>query len=145
MKNLLIVLALALTLVSCVPPATPQTRIGSNHAAFSKLSLEQQQLVRQGQIATGMSTDAVYLAWGRPARVFSGSKDGRNRERWDYAANRPTYVQPMTSPYYYGPYGSRRNYRYHDPLMMPEVAYIPYREASVWFMNGKVESWERER
>jgi len=145
MKNVLVVLSLALALVSCVPPATPQTRIGSNHAVFSKLSHEQQQLVRQGKIATGMSADAVYLAWGRPARIFNGSKDGKTRERWDYASNRPTYVQTMSSPYYHGPYGSRRYYRYHDPMMMPEVAYIPYREASVWFLNGKVESWERER
>lgn len=144
MKNVLIVLSLALTLVSCVPPSTPQTRISSNHAVFSKLSLEQQQLVRQGQIVTGMPADAVYMAWGRPARVFNGSKDGKNRERWDYATSKPTYVQTMGSPYY-GPYGSRRYYRYRDPIMMPEVAYIPYRQASVWFVNGKVESWEREK
>jgi hypothetical protein len=145
MKNVLIMLSLALALVSCVPPSTPQTRIGSNHAVFSKLSLEQQQLVRQGQIATGMPADAVYMAWGRPARIFNGSKDGKNRERWDYAATRPTYVQTMSSPYYHGPYGLRRYYRYNDPMMMPEVAYVPYLQASVWFMNGKVESWEREK
>lgn len=145
MKNVLIIVSMGLTLASCVPPATPQTRIASNHAAFSKLSLEQQQLVRQGQIATGMSTDAVYMAWGRPARIFNGSKNGKNQERWDYAGARPTYSHPMSSPYYRGPYGPRGYYRYHDPMMMPEVAYVPYRVASVWFMNGKVESWEREQ
>lgn len=146
MKNVLFVLLSALMVTSCAPPATPQTRIGRNHAEFAKLSLKHQQLVRQGQIATGMSTDAVYMAWGRPARVFHGSKDGRNRERWDYAGTRPTHVQPMVSPYYYPrPYGARGYYRYRDPFMMPDVAYVPYREASVWFVDGKVESWERER
>ncbi len=27
----------------------------------------------------------------------------------------------------------------------PEIAYIPYRVASVWFINNRVDSWERAR
>ena len=27
----------------------------------------------------------------------------------------------------------------------PEVAYVPYRVGSVWFINHRVDSWERAR
>lgn len=29
--------------------------------------------------------------------------------------------------------------------MGPEITYIPYRVASVWFVDRKVDSWERAR
>ena len=143
MKALLIVLSAGLLLVSCVP-STPQTRIQRAPGKFAALSEKQQSLVEKGEIARGMSPDAVYLAWGGPSRVFQGSKDGKTSERWDDAGSRPVYTSGFYGSY---AYGSHRHHGYsiYGIGVGPDVAYIPYRVASVWFLNHRVDSWERLR
>jgi hypothetical protein len=156
MKKFLAALCTGLALSSCVP-STPQTRIQQNPRLFSSLSSNQQSLVQQGQLCRGMSPDAVFLAWGRQSGSFQGSKDGKLTERWDYAGTQPVMTTSVYSTYGYG-YGSgygryghgRYGYgRYGGPVVGvgigPEVAYIPYRYASVWFVNQRVDSWERAR
>ncbi len=128
------VAAFALVLASCAP-STPEARIAAQPALFDKLPDRQQELVRQGRIDKGMDTDAVYLAWGRPAREYEGSEDGAATLRWDYAGSTPVYTNQF---YGYGgyPYGYGIGH---------EIAYVPYRRASVLFRNGRVASWERSR
>jgi len=150
MKNFLGVLSAGLVLVSCVP-STPQTRIQQSPQKFSALGEKQQALVQQGQISRGMSRDAVYLAWGASSGIFQGSNNGKPTERWDYAGSRPVYVTNFFGGYGYGGYGYRGGYGAYGPYgysgfgIGPEIAFIPYRVASVWFVNGRVDSWERAR
>ena len=84
----------------------------------------------------------------RPA-VFQGSKNGKTTERWDYAGSRPVTVTNFYGGYGYGygPYGPYGRYGYSGLGfgMGPEIAYVPYRIASVWFVNHRVDSWERAR
>ena len=70
MKFALLLLVAGL-LASCAP-STPEARIAANPAKYESLSSKHQQLVRQGKIDTGMSPDAVALAWGSPNRRFEG-------------------------------------------------------------------------
>lgn len=145
MKKILSAILLGACLASCMP-STPQARIQQNPQKFEALSAKHQELVRQGQITRGMSTDAVYLAWGRPSASFQGSKGGKATERWDYAGSRPVYSTSFYGGYgygYYSPYGPYRHPAYYG--FGPEVAYIPYRIASVWFLDQRVDSWERAR
>ena len=148
MKKLLTALLAGLAVSSCVP-ATPQARIAQNPQVFAALPKKDQRLVEQGQIARGMSPDAVMLAWGYPARRFEGSKDSKRTERWDYAGSQPVYTSTFYGGYGYG-YGPHGHYGHHGYPVYgygfgPEVAYIPYRVASVWFINSQVDSWERIR
>jgi hypothetical protein len=78
--------------------------------------------------------------------VFQGSKSGKSSERWDYAGSRPVYHTNFYGSYggYYGSYRGRY-YRGYGMAIGPEVSYIPYRIASVWFVDGRVEEWERVR
>ena len=145
MKKILPAFSALLLFASCVP-STPQARIEKFPQKFETLDARQRALVQQGQIARGMSTDAVYLAWGDPAGIYQGSKSGKDTERWDYAGSRPVYVTSFYGPYGYGhgpysPYG-RHGYFYD---LGPDVAYVPYRLATVWFVNKRVDSWEREK
>jgi hypothetical protein len=144
MKKIIAAVSAGLLMASCVP-STPQTRIQREPGKFEALSGKQRSLVEQGQISNGMPPDAVYLAWGRPSRVFQGSKEGKSSERWDYAGSRPVYYSNFYGSYggYYGPYRGRGYYGGYG--FGPEVAYIPYRMASVWFVNGRVDAWERAR
>jgi hypothetical protein len=143
MKKLLFALSIGLLFTSCAP-STPQTRIQQQPQKFEALGPKHRQLVEKGLIDRGMSQDAVYLAWGAPSRTFQGSKNNRLTERWDYSGSRPVYSNTFYGSYgrYYGPY---RRYGYSGIGWGPEVAYIPYRIGSVWFIDNKVDSWERAR
>jgi hypothetical protein len=144
MKKFIALLSAGLLIVSCAP-STPQTRIQQSPEKFATLSSKHQELVRQGQIARGMSPDAVYLAWGSPSRTYQGSKNGKPTERWDYSGSRPVYTSNFYGSFgrYYGPYYGP--YRYSAIGFGPEVVYVPYRAATVWFTNHRVDSWERIR
>ena len=145
MKNIVAALSGVLLMASCVP-STPQARIQQNPGKFEALGSRHQELVRSGQIARGMPPDAVYLAWGSPAGIFQGSRNGKPLERWDYAGSRPVVSTGFYGGYGYGyghgPYGPYGGHGYYG--LGPEVVYVPYRNASVWFVDNRVDSWERE-
>ena len=63
--NLCVAATLASVLVSCMA-STPGDRISRNPTLYNSLPSYQQQLVQQGRIESGMSPDAVFLAWGAP-------------------------------------------------------------------------------
>ena len=146
MRKSLATLISALCFASCAP-STPLARIEKSPEKFAALSTKDQELVRQGQIARGMTTDAVELAWGKPAQRFEGLKHSKPTERWDYVATTPVYFTGFMGGYGYsgyGPYG-RGGYGGVGFGLGPEVAYVPYRSASVWFVDHQVDSWERAR
>jgi hypothetical protein len=146
MKQFLAAISAALLMISCAP-STPQTRIQQDPGKFEGLSEKHRSQVEQGMISRGMPQDAVYLAWGRPSRVFQGSKGGKLTEHWDYTGSRPVYSTNFYGMYggYCGPYGRHGYFGGCGLGIGPEVAYIPYRLASVWFIDGRVDSWERAR
>jgi hypothetical protein len=137
----------ALVFASCAP-STPEARIAAQPALFDRLPAKQQELVRQGRLEKGMSTDAVYLAWGRPSREYEGNENGAATLRWDYTGSTPVYSNSFYggwgTGYGYGRYG-RYRYPYQAYGYGQEVTYVPYRRASVLFRNGRVTSWERSR
>ena len=71
-----------LTLAGC---NTPATRARVHQGAFGKLSTSDRQLVLAGKVRAGMSTDAVYIAWGEPdtKEAVAGCKDDVT-EVWSY-------------------------------------------------------------
>jgi hypothetical protein len=131
----------ALAAVSC-SPSTPAARIAERPLAFDKLSDKHKELVQRGEIARGMDMSAVALAWGDPARRVEGIKGTRRTERWEYDGARPVVTNHFFGGYGFGRYGP---YRYSGvgAGFGPEVVYVPYRKSTVWFISGKVDSWER--
>lgn len=145
-------LLLASLVLSACAPSTPQARIEKYPEKFAALDKREQTLVQQGQIDRGMSMDAVMLAWGFPGRRFEGSRDSKMTERWDYFGTVPVYSPPVYAwgGYGYRGYGRYRGYGiYGEPVvgfgLGPEIDYVPYRAASVWFIDRRVDSWERLR
>jgi hypothetical protein len=148
MKKILAAILVGLVFSSCAP-LTPQSRIAKNPDKFAALGKREQELVQQGQLSRGMSQDAVMLAWGPPDQVFEGSKDSKPAGRWDYFGSQPVYATNFFGAYGYGlggygPYG-RRGYSGVGFTLGPDIAYVPYRLASVWFIDHRVDSWERVR
>jgi hypothetical protein len=92
--------ASALILASC---STPQMRISDHPDIYQGLSSRDQALVSQGQIGSGMSQNAVWLAWGSPDRKIVGNMRGRPTESWIYISYAAYPYYPYSYPYY-GPY-----------------------------------------
>jgi hypothetical protein len=137
-------LVLALAGASCAP-STPEARIAAQPALFESLPPRQQELVRQGTIDRGMSTDAVFLAWGRPSRQFEGS-DGRVATlRWEYNGTTPVHTTSTFGTFGSGRYGRWGRGSFYGPGIGQEITYVPYRRATVLFLEGRVSSWERIR
>src|SRR5947208_14630265 len=101
-KILLLGLAAAgLCLTSC---ETTENRISEHQDQFNSLSPRDQALVRQGQIRSGMSMNAVWLAWGSPAQKTYGEMRGHAAESWIYVESRTAPYGSAYYPYYgYGP------------------------------------------
>jgi hypothetical protein len=107
--------ASALTLASC---STVQSRISGHPEIYQNLSPSDQGLVSQGKIRTGMSPNAVWLAWGSPDRKVIGNMRGHSTETW-------IYVNYETAPYpYYGPYGGWGPYGPYGPFGFGSVGFV---------------------
>jgi outer membrane protein assembly factor BamE (lipoprotein component of BamABCDE complex) len=143
MKKILLTLCTGLFFLSCTP-LTPQARIQINPEKFAEFSQRDQDLIKQGQIAKGMSRDAVLFAWGNPAVKFEGFENSAATERWDYTKSKAVYSTYYSEGFGYGRY-NRRGYSNVGIAIGPEFTYVPTHSASVWFRKGRVASWERAR
>lgn len=146
MKKILFIPLVAFAFSSCIAPITPQSRIAADPRTYAALSPKEQNLVSQGQISRGMSPNAVFFAWGNPSQRFEGYSDSKKTTRWDYVGTRPVYTTNFDGGYgYYGHHGPYNHHGYSTFGFGPEIAYVPDRYASVWFVNDRVDSWERSR
>jgi hypothetical protein len=95
--------AVVLIVSSC---STPQTRISDHPDLYQSLSPRDQALVSQGKIRSGMSRNAVWLAWGSSDQKIVGEMAGRPTETWIYIyyATYPDY--PYYGPGPWGPWAS---------------------------------------
>lgn len=144
MNKLILVPLAALFLVSC--GGTVQSRIEKNPELYQKLSTKHKVLVEKGRIARGMDKEAVFLAWGKPARVSDGENSKGRFERWNYTTLEPIYTHGFHGSFgrrYYrrgNHYGSRYGY---SPGFSSNVHYIPRDSARVDFRNNRVADWQR--
>jgi len=161
-KTLLLGLAaVGLCLTSC---ETVENRISEHQDMFNSLSPRDQALVRQGQIRSGMSMNAVWLAWGSPEQKAVGEMRGHPTETWIYVENRTAPYGSAYYPYYgYGPgfyggfgggFGFARTHHhgrsfiffgdpFYDPFYysyIPPTISVPYR--TVTFSSGRVMSFQ---
>jgi hypothetical protein len=152
--------AVGLCLTSC---ETTENRISEHQDMFNTLSPGDQALVRSGKIRSGMSMNAVWLAWGSPEQKTSGEMRGRPAETWIYIENRSAPYGSAYYPYYgYGPgfysgfgggVGVIRTHHhgrfvffgdpFYDPFYysyIPPTISVPYK--TVTFSNGRVMSFQ---
>jgi hypothetical protein len=103
-----------------------------------------------------MSKEAVFLAWGHPARKSEGEDSDNRFERWIYTSARPVHHQSIDfyhdrrlarySNHYPSPYRSRYAYGYgHGHGYGHDITWIQQETASVDFRGGRVTRWQRGR
>ncbi len=123
--------------------ANPQTRAQQNPALLDGLSAEDRAMVLKGTISEGMTKDTVFLAWGKPDAVTTGSDRGRATETWRYATLRPVYYGGgfgYGMGYYGGGHHRGGFYPYLGMNLSPQ--YVPVTSAVVRFRGGRVVAWE---
>ena len=135
-----------LLLVSALLTGCAGNKIASRRqerpAAYADLPAAQRQLVDQGRIASGMSTNAVYVAWGEPATAVAGSgpgtftwiyrcRDVQAHRAWKYRD------ESATPPGVFGGSGTRYSSAERETYYAP----IAYECAEVSFENYVVKGW----
>ncbi len=71
-------------LCGCATP-TIEERRAERAEAYAALSPEARALVDRGEIAEGMGTNAVFIAWGRPTKVVAReTADAGSEVEWRY-------------------------------------------------------------
>jgi len=115
----------SLLLTGCAT-STIETRKQERAAGYAALSPELKSLVSDGQIRRGMSEDAVYIAWGKPAEILHREDQNGLATIWVYLGGW------MEETRYWYPYR-----RYPDTIYQPRT----YVRAEITFVNGVVEAW----
>jgi hypothetical protein len=120
--------------------ATPEARINKSPEAFAKLSVADQQLIREGKVAVGFTPEMVRLALGDPDRVTTRTDASGVNESWSYS----TYETDEGVMLYRGYY-----HRYWcDPFYYPYYMSYPSRRTrdylKVVFVDGRVSLIESE-
>lgn len=116
--------------------ATIESRRAERAAGYAALAPEQRQLVDQGQIKSGMTEDAVYIAWGPPWEILRGESEGRFTTTWIY---RGTWWDEQT---YWSYRTARQGGRYYEfPVLDRTSVPRSYVMAEVVFADGIVKNW----
>jgi len=120
----------ALVAVGCASDSI-ERRKQERRAAYSNLPVGQQGAIDQGMLLHGMSTNAAYIAWGRPTEIVS---EGPTMT-WIYREQEYKEHKHVTI------YTTERG------AVVPEEVKIPYARtvlrAQITFENGSVTSWSR--
>lgn len=146
----------ALGLSACT---TPQTRAQNNPAIMQGLSAADRELVLSHRIRTGLSKQGVYIAYGRPDRVFRVVTNKGELEAWIYTTTEYVYAggwgafpEPIYAPglfYARGPRGrgyvwGGGGYWGYPGAWSPWIGVqVPHRR--VMFDRDRVVAWEQAR
>lgn len=128
---------LVLPLAAGCAKSTIESRLAERTAAFHELPTEQQALVKQGQVRVGMSTDAVYIAWGPPAEVFESEDPSGHVTTWQYHG---TWMQE-TRYWTYREVNRGEGDIYLERYLATDYNPRDYVRAEIHFREGKVVNW----
>ena len=128
-------LPVLMLLVGC-QTATIESRRAQRATAYAALLPEQQQLVDKGEIKSGLTEDAVYIAWGPASEILRGETDGKSTTTWIY---RGTWWDEQTHWTYRT---TRQGGRFYEfPVLDHTSVPRSYVSAEVVFVDGIVKSW----
>lgn len=125
----------AILLSSGCASSSLESRKRERGEVYSGLTAEMRHLVDQGQIKVGLPMEAVYIAWGKPARILTRESAQSKELTWLYHG---TYYEDRR-------YWAFRDYGFPGYYTSPtlEHDYYPrgYVRAEVVFENGLVKEW----
>ena len=133
----LILLAISLGLLAGCATTTIEGRRKERAGAYAGLSDDHRTMVDRGDIAVGMSEDAVYIAWGKPDQILkSGDKSGL-KITWLYEGT------TTDTHYFWQTYPSvdANGRQILERRLAPQTEFRDYVSAELIFRNGELERW----
>jgi hypothetical protein len=129
-------LTLALLLAGCAT-STIETRRQEKATSYQSLTPDEKQAVDGGQIRVGMTSDAVYISWGKPSEILESEDQNGHFVIWRY------YGTAMYETRYwaYRPIPSGRTDLYLERYLTSEYNPETYVRAEIVFSQGRVVSW----
>ena len=142
MRTSLALMLLVLTAAGC---ATPERRIRSHPEIFASFPTNVQANVRSGIVEVGYTPDMVYIALGRPDRVFERATAEGRLEIWVYIdVAYSTQFEPIETTYWYrthrGDLRLARDWSWVDVRRRNE-----YEILRIEFKDGKVAAIETRK
>jgi hypothetical protein len=129
--------AFVLLLAGCAATSTIESRRAERMSSYHNLAEEERALVDQGQVKVGMTSDAVYIAWGPPSEVLE-SEDANGRiTSWRY------YGSWMQENRYWAYRETRRGHSdlYLERYLVSDYQPRDYVRAEINFHQGRVLNW----
>jgi hypothetical protein len=122
-----------------------EKRISQKSAYFSTLPADDQQRIREGKLVSGDTRDAVWIAYGRPDRVFQKVTGTTTNEVWSYVDQDVTYTDELR-PVYFPVHSIRGRTVWHtDFVWTTDRYYTPYDYLRIEFQNDRVLTIETEK
>ena len=118
--------------------STIETRRAERMTAYTQLAPAEKTLVDQGNIKIGMSSDAVYIAWGKPSEILESEDASGHVTTWRY------YGTWMQEDRYWAYRETSRDGSpdlYLERYLISDYNPRDYVRAEINFQNGKVTSW----
>lgn len=153
LATLTLLFGAAATVVSCANRTAGERRIQKHPELYANLPEGEKALIARGEITEGMSQDAVFLSWGRPDRVRTGSENGRKTETWAYFGSTPVarpsiQVGVGRSRAFHSRFGVHPTFGYGTGVGWnygTDIDFARHVEREVEFVNDRVVAWERVR
>lgn len=144
-RSIVLTLACAALLAGCATQGELiGQRISQKSAFFAALPAEDQQRLREGKLASGDPSDAAWIVYGKPDRVFQKVSPGATNEVWSYVTQDLSSIDE-TRPVYHPVRLSRgRPYSLGDDLWATD-RYNVYEYLRIEFQNGRVLMIESEK
>lgn len=119
-------------------------RIAQKPAFFAALPAEDQQRLREGQLAAGDPRDAAWIVYGKPDRVFQKVTPASTNEVWSYVTQDLSAADESRPVYHPVPLSRGRPYSLGDDLWATD-RYSGYEYLRIEFQNGRVLTIESEK
>lgn len=121
-----LLLLLGVWLLTSCATSSIESRRRERADGFASLSPEFKALVNAGQIRSGMTPDAVYIAWGKPAQILQREDQNGVVTVWLYHG---------------GWLEETRYWTYSSRVPLNDYQPRTYISAEINFVNGTVQSW----
>ena len=131
----MVVMITPLFLTGC---ATPESRINKNPELFAIYPPEAQNLIQQGKINLGFTSDMVTMAMGQPNRIYTRATSGETIEVWSYTAKTTTMDRQRVNADFRYRDSSGRTRTTTDSVWVDVARETEYERFRVEFKDGKV-------
>lgn len=145
-RSITLALACALLFAGCATQRELiEKRIGERAGFFATLPPEKQQQLREGNLGAGDTTDAVWIVYGRPDRVFQRVTGTTTNEVWSYVAYDASYSDSPHPVYHPVRLSRGRTAWYPSTVWSTDIYQHPYEYLRIEFQDGRILSLENEK